>query len=32
MTNEKYEGCRFGDAANDSDAAAVRGITERQGE
>ena len=29
---EKYEGCRCSDARNDSDAAAVRGITERQGE
>jgi hypothetical protein len=29
---EKYEGCRCSDAGNDSDAAAVRGITEGQGE
>ena len=29
---EKYEGCRCSDAASDSDASAVRGITERQGE
>ena len=29
---EKYEGCSCSDAGNDGDAAAVRGITERQGE
>jgi hypothetical protein len=29
---EKYEGCRCSDAGNDSDTAAVRGITECQGE
>ena len=29
---EKYEDCKCSDASNDSNAAAVRGITERQGE
>jgi hypothetical protein len=29
---EQYEGCRCSDAGNDSDAAAVRGITQRQRE